>query len=498
MRFDDRLLTVLNQPAGDRHDVAIRWRQLVDLVARAGSSQDSPAVDQALRAIRSDAVSVDEPLRAAAARSIAAWPLPLGLLNYFASETLTVAAPVLAAAKLEPEEWRRLHEAADDETRAFIASLHPDATGDRSPIPPSVVPEPARPYTPPSLHEVVERIERRRQMRAQEMATAEEPEPEVAEPPLLFRWECDPGGEIAWVEGAPRGPLIGRSIAKSNEADGNRVDQEVARAFGMRAPFRDALMRVSAGGAVSGEWKISGVPAFDPGDGRFAGYRGVALRETERAPAPELAPLPDLLADPASLRELVHEIKTPLNAIIGFAEIIEGQYLGPADRGYRERASEIVQQARLLLTAIDDLDFAAKTHAAAGGAASQVDLAQLVDREMDELRRKAALRDVQVAVIGSRQKAIAAVRPELAQRLLFRLFDVLIAQAAPKERLQVKIGGGPEESQLSIGRPERLRGSGEAEGGFKFALRLVRGLARLAGADLVSGRDSFALVFRRA
>src|SRR6185312_16013378 len=165
-------------------------------------------------------------------------------------------------------------------------------------------------------------------------------------------------------------------------------------------------------------------------------------------------------------------------------------YLGPADRGYRERASEIVQQARLLLTAIDDLDFAAKTHAAAGGAASQVDLAQLVDREMDELRRKAALRDVQVAVIGSRQKAIAAVRPELAQRLLFRLFDVLIAQAAPKERLQVKIGGGPEESQLSIGRPERLRGSGEAEGGFNFALRLVRGLARLAGADLVSGRDS--------
>ena len=71
---------------------------------------------------------------------------------------------------------------------------------------------------------------------------------------------------------------------------------------------------------------------------------------------------PDVLTDPDSLRELVHEIKTPLNAIIGFAEIIEGQYLGPADRGYRERAAEIVRQARLLLAAIDDLDFAAKVH----------------------------------------------------------------------------------------------------------------------------------------
>ena len=37
VRFDDRLLTVLNQPAEDRHDAAVRWRQLVDLVARAGA-----------------------------------------------------------------------------------------------------------------------------------------------------------------------------------------------------------------------------------------------------------------------------------------------------------------------------------------------------------------------------------------------------------------------------------------------------------------------------
>ena len=506
MRFDDRLLTVLNQPADDRYDRAVRWRQLVDLVARAGSSQSSPTVEQALDVIRNDAASVDEPLRAAAARSIAAWPLPFALLDYFASETLAVAAPVLAAAKLEPEEWHRLHEAADDEARAFIASLHPDAAGAQSPIetaPQTAIPDaqkPPRPYTPPSLHEVVERIERRRQMRAHEMATVEELAPQVAEPPSLFRWECDPGGEIAWVEGAPRGPLIGRSITRSSEADGRRIDREVARAFGMRAPFRDASLLVSAGGAVSGGWKISGVPAFDPSDGRFAGYRGVALRETVRPSAPELTSLPEMLADPASLRELVHEIKTPLNAIIGFAEIIEGQYLGPADRGYRERASEIVQQARLLLTAIDDLDYAAKIHAAAGSAAPQVELGQLVDREMDELRRKAALRDVQIAVIGARQKAVAAVRPELAQRLLYRLFDVLIAKAGPKERLQVNIGGDAEGPRISISRPERLRAGdiADAEAGMDFALRLVRGLARLAGADLMSGRDGFTLVFRRA
>ena len=44
MRFDDRLCTVLNEPAVDRHDAAVRWRQLVDLVARAGPNASSPIV----------------------------------------------------------------------------------------------------------------------------------------------------------------------------------------------------------------------------------------------------------------------------------------------------------------------------------------------------------------------------------------------------------------------------------------------------------------------
>src|SRR5436305_6681365 len=104
----------------------------------------------------------------------------------------------------------------------------------------------------------------------------------------------------------------------------------------------------------------------------------------------------DALADTDSLRELVHEIKTPLNAIMGFAEIIEGQYLGPADRGYRERAAEIGRQARLLLTAIDDLDFAAKVHSSKGSAPERVDLGALVDRAASELRDIALQHGIEV------------------------------------------------------------------------------------------------------
>ena len=510
MRFDDRLLTVLNQPAGDRRDAAVRWRQLVDLVARAGPSSASAVVDRALETIRAEAPNIDEDLRAAAARAVAARPLPIGLLEYFVSDGLTVSAPILAAATLEPVQWQSLLRIADEETKRFVEALHPDV-----PIPPAATPEPfveapvapiATPTPTPSLHDVVARIERRRRARlAQRSGT---PTPVPSEAPSLFRWECSPSGDIAWVEGAPRGALIGRSIARVQE-DEDRIDEEVVRAFSMRAPFRDAEMTVSGEGLVAGEWKISGLPAFDPTDGRFAGYRGVALRETAPAEAPDHHP--EVLADPDSLRELVHEIKTPLTAIIGFAEIIQGQYLGPADYRYRKRAGDIVAQARLLLSAIDDLDFAAKVHSlAVGSGERRVDLARLLDRAGESVREAAAARAVEVDVPRSIGPVVAAVEPEIAERLLIRFGSAVVDRADAGERLRMSLEQNSDQCRLSISRPSALQNIPDtqlfdavaegAEQGFLagFSLRLVRGLARIAGGDLVTSRPAITLVFPRA
>jgi signal transduction histidine kinase len=262
-------------------------------------------------------------------------------------------------------------------------------------------------------------------------------------------------------------------------------------------------LNVAGDGLVSGEWKISGVPAFDPADGRFRGYRGVALREREEAQVAEEAA--QALADPDSLRELVHEIKTPLNAIIGFAEIIEGQYLGPADRRYRERAQEIVRQARLLLTAIDDLDFAAKVHSPAGGAHQRVNLSELVEGIAPALRNLAEERRVELDGPRLVRDATAATEPELADRLIFRMCSALIAQADAGERLRLSLERGGERWRLSLTRPERLAGlpeqqllGGEVDFEQGFSLRLVQGLARIAGAELVAPRGTVALLFPRA
>jgi hypothetical protein len=524
VRFDDRLLTVLNQPASDRHDMAVRWRQLVDLVARAGPNSASPTVIEALDSIRKDSVKVDETLRSAAARAVAALPLPLGLLECFASDKLSVSAPILAAASLEPAQWRALLASADDETRRFVETLHPELTVSTEPdatdalverAPEAPQPPPARkPATErrrqpagPSLSDVVARIERRRRGREQPAA----PAGTAAAPsgaPALFRWECGSSGEIGWVEGAPRGALIGRSIARSHDDAGGRVDPDAVRAFAMRAPFRDTVLTVPGDGQVSGEWKISGIPAFDPSDGRFAGYRGIALRDIP--PPMNRAASPEFLTDPDSLRELVHEIKTPLNAIIGFAEIIDGQYLGPADRRYRERAGEIVGEARLLLGAIDDLDFAAKIHSTSRTDERRTDLGEQLEMLSPSLRDLAAKRHVELEFTRRPRMPGCAVEPELADRLLYRLSAGVIEHASGGERLRLATESNGHTCRFSISRPGALRGLSDAQLfdprpaaadvedspalGIGFSLRLVRGLARIAGGDLIASPAGITLL----
>lgn len=501
MRFDDRLMTVLDQPASDPHDRAVRWRQLVDLVARAGAQAANPLVTQALELIRSDRALVDDALRSAAARAVAALPLPYELVALFASDKLAVSAPLLAAARLQPDEWRQMLDLADEETRHFIQTLHPDlptappatAPAEEPFVEAAPEPEPGPPQAVPSISEVVARIERLRRGRAQRPAGLVAngvPAPGAAAPGL-FRWECGPSGEIAWVEGSPRGPLIGRSIARAEEGEG--VDEEVERAFAMRAPFRDARLLLPGEGSVAGTWKISGVPAFEPADGRFAGYRGIALREGNGGYHPAHNGTHPLLSDPNSLRELVHEIKTPLNAIIGFAEIIDSQLLGPADRHYRTRAAEIVAQARLLLSAIDDLDFAAKLQADRSRAGSGTDLGMLLEQIAAGMRQGASAQAPQLELSIETRKRRCALEPALAERLITRFCAALLSAAADGEHLVVHLDNRSGQSVLWVRPPPGLDPDGDATSG-GFGLRLVRGLARIAGGDLTITRTRITLV----
>ncbi|MGE0178823.1 MAG: sensor histidine kinase, partial [Sphingomonas sp.] len=335
------------------------------------------------------------------------------------------------------------------------------------------------------------------------------------EPVSAFRWETGAEGVIRWVDDAPRGPLIGLSVAGREG-----LDEAGAAAFEKRAPFRDARMRIAGDGAAAGDWRISGVPYFDPARGAFLGYRGSARRpRASEAASGMTTPFgPDL--PPDSLRQLVHELRTPLNAIMGFAELIEGEFMGPAATQYRDRATEIMSQARGLLTTVDDLDTAARIETRRLDVGSgRTDLDQVLERLAPSYEATARNRGALLRIETRPGLPSAAVTPENAERLMARLLAATIGLAQEGEAITARLDlgrrDGREMLRFAIDRPRIVAGLDEmalldpvngpagdwpgAPGlGLGFALSLVRKLSQANGGDLAIGADSVQLFVPKA
>src|SRR5688572_11883142 len=105
MRFDDTIATVLAQPADRPDRWAVQWRQLVDLLAQRRADSDPIDVERAFDFLRRHRARVDPEVRAAAARSLAGLAVDPDLLVCFAEDSPTIAAPLIAGARLDTVDW---------------------------------------------------------------------------------------------------------------------------------------------------------------------------------------------------------------------------------------------------------------------------------------------------------------------------------------------------------------------------------------------------------
>ncbi|MBX9797741.1 HAMP domain-containing sensor histidine kinase [Sphingomonas sp.] len=347
-------------------------------------------------------------------------------------------------------------------------------------------PEPT-PTGPFEIADIVARIDAfQRQREAAPVMAA----PAAAPAPLSFRFETDARGIIRWADGVERGAVIGISLEYGAGAAA-AVDGVVSGAFRRRARFDSARLVITGQSDAAGDWRLSGVPVFDPSTGRFTGYRGAARR-----------PRADERAEPGagaaridSLRQLVHELRTPTTAIAGFAEMIEGQMIGPVPAPYRVYAQTIIDQARALLGAIDDLDTAARIERGALELRpADVALAPLITRVLADLAPLARLRGASTEL--SRADSVAVRGDDRAiERLVARLLAALVSVAGAGEVLSISAGREGEEAVLRATRPrgfvitagDELPAEAEREAetaagapllGLGFAIRLVRNLAR--------------------
>ncbi|WP_338057346.1 histidine kinase dimerization/phospho-acceptor domain-containing protein [Sphingomonas corticis] len=548
VRFDDSLKTVLAADTSTAFGARAAYRQLVDLIARGRASLDD-TLRERLAALRP---TMPAEQRAALARGLALADPPVTLIAFLADDTPEVTAAVLRAARLSPEDWdwllprlgphgrsvlrrrgdlpptavRALESfgstdfALSHEARESVAAAPPEkvaapkaatdafrALGDiAATLPPVAAARDHGPHERFEIAELVDRIAAYQRQRATGPLAADTAV-------TAFRFETDAAGVIRWIDSAPRGAVIGLSLDHAADAAPS-VDGVAAGAFRKRAAFGDARLSVRGESALSGDWRISAVPLFDPARGAFIGYRGSARRPRLEEDAARLRPRG---AAVEGLRRLVHELRTPTTAIAGFAELIDEQLLGPVPSIYRDRAATIRRHVGGLVGAIDDLDTAARLEADALDLRDDVvGAAPLLERIAAEMAPLAARRGARLSVAADEGAAWAADAPAL-ERLISRLLASLLSTAAAGEvvRTQAVAGDPAGMIRLTIDRPLALASrseaellamdderAGDVEGapllGIGFSLRLARHLAVELGGGLAFERDRLTLTLPAA
>lgn len=537
MRFNDLMQTVLAAEERSGPGAVTLWRQCVDLIAqndRPGhplNHDDRGALLERLEGLRG---KVNETQRIATVVELGSRLRSPTLIRFFADDRASICAAAMARAKLPDDAWPTI-----------LPELGPTARGvlrNRSDLGPetlralksfgqadlvltdqgadgmadAIVPTPRtfRPAHPPiavpqpplgeenQIRKLVDRIEEYTTSRPRPADNDQvERKLPAGQDLRRFSFETDGQGVVTWIDEGPRGALIGLSIAEPAHSGGSGPDAHVAGAFGRRSGFQHGRFTI-VDGEVAGEWRLSAVPFFDPQTGRFLGYRGQArrphLHEVPSAPEREAMALGGLSAD--SIRQLVHELRTPLNAILGFAEIIEQQLFGPAGSQYREMASQIMGDARRLLTAFDDLDLAARVSRGEDTAApSPVDAAMLIGRVVARFRgdRGRESRAINIAVANGLPQV--RLDPVKAERMFQHLLRTLVSVTPENEPVTGSCwfqpdGSGAGRVILAMDRPSTLAGMEEAQLldpgygpdgdwpdgpllGLGFSLRLIRSLA---------------------
>nr|WP_208402908.1 HAMP domain-containing sensor histidine kinase [Sphingomonas japonica] len=528
--------TVLAADTATPFGAQATWRQLVDLVGRGPRSVDP----QALIRLGELRARVPEAVRLASARALEHARPPRALMMVFLDDSFAVSAPLLRTARLDADDWiallpslrpgqrailRHRRDLPGDVVRALDSFGPIDfVLGDSSPQPALAAAAPDDPQamrgmrlpdgflalgeaafgSPPldaatgpfRIADVVARIDAHRGAEGGriERRSRRRVRGDIA----LFRFETDATGLLRWIDGADRAPLIGLSIARPSALA--QTDGGVIGAFRQRAAFRDARLEIGGVSPVAGSWRISGVPVFDPRTGRFTGYRGNARRPR----AEEGIPRPAIAAD--SLRQLVHELRTPANAIAGFAEMIDTQLLGPVPEVYRGYAAEIRRNIGDLLGAIDDLDLAARIEGSALSLSpGRVAVRALVEHVVGDLGPLSALRGAHLLIGPGEVLADADART--LERLLARMIATVLSAATRDEEIAITLeGGGEHAGTVRVDLPAALRGRSldalcaiedEVQDGSLlgtgFAFRLVANLARELGGSFAVEPDGLTL-----
>lgn len=550
MHFDDRLATVLRLDSASPAIARIQYRQLVDLLGTAPDAGDSPGLDAAFERLVQLGAVVPAQARAAILGETGLRLRNPRLVALLAQGEAMVAEAAIARADLQVEQWLDLAPALPLHARgamrvrrdlgpvieAQMARLGigerslPDATiaAATSPCPharqAALAKEPAPASEPgqeaiTGIRDLVRRIEafrRERKPGAPPRAAGDSPRLPLGdgqhEPGRVAACDfaTDAEGRVTWAA-VPFAPLVvGLRLFAPHGDSLVTAEPSLELCFRRRLPLRREAISILGAPAIAGNWLLDAAPRFEPAGGRFTGYAG-RLRRAAGATGSQ-SPADRVVTEGERIRQLLHELRTPVNAIQGFAEVIQQQLFGPTPHEYRALAATVASDAARMLAGFEELERLARIETGMlVPEPGEADLGAILAATIHRLEPFTASRSsgFRTTPANLQSLAVALDTGEL-ERLVWRLLAALAGAAAPAEVLELQIASRDGQALISLQLPHSLadtegedlfRASAPAGSqalsagsfGTGFALRLTRAEARAAGGRLERRGTTLAL-----
>jgi signal transduction histidine kinase len=527
MLFDDRLATVLRNPAQNEAAARTQYRQLLDLLGSMPAGASGALIEAAYERLGELADALPPTVQSAILRAPGLRLRNRALAAWLARAEPQAAAAAMATARLTESDWLQLIPRLPMTARGFLRHrrdlpFSARQVLERLGVRDLVLPEPdlamlgplAEPEPEPGPEDIeagigalVRRIEAFQRARKQGSPAPRLPLGDIRErePGLrrgAFDFATDALGAVTWADPAMAPLTVGLRLGGSRPGGTATLDQAGATAMARRLPLRGVRTTLVGPPEIAGEWRIDAAPAFDPATGQFTGYQG-----RMRRPAIAPAAMPSPAAD--RMRQLLHELRTPVNAIQGFAELIQQQLFGPAPNEYRALAAGIAVDAARLLAGFDEVDRLARLETGAlrldEGSCDWRDVVGQTLRRLEGVLRPRSAR-MDLAIAGS-PFLVPLEEPEAAQ-LAWRLLATLAGALGPGEIIDLALTADGERVTLDADLPASLLGDEDlfdattpaqpravSAGAFGtgFTLRLARAEAASIGGELERRGDSLCL-----
>lgn len=519
MHFDDRLATVLRSRGGGASMARIQYRQLLDLLGTMPVEAEGPQIDAACDRLGELAGVIPPSERSAMLREPGMRLRNIRLVSLLVASEPSLAAAAIETANLSEEEWIDLAPALPPAARSLVGqrgNIGPRAAAlfrklgmlpPGLPASPAVaseeaaMPEPAR---ADDIGAIVQRIEDFRKTRepvGSDEAVKARIDTERALARLkAFDFATDAEGCIVWSDPGMAPMVVGLRLASHDMTGPASARASLALALRHRQPLRALRMELSGAPAITGRWQIDAAPCFEPGTGAYIGHAGRMRRQTEPG-IPSQSAAADSDAD--RMRQLLHELRTPVNAIQGFAEVIQQQLFGPAPHEYRALAANVAGDAARVLAGLEELERLARLES--GRMTLEAEGCNLVDVLTGAVRQLRAFTEPRGGgfTLSLAEHAVLQVALGHAdcERLIWRILATLAGAASPGESLKLRARKRDLSVQLTAALPQSLSALDDellwqalAASGSKalsagifgagFSLRLARAEAAGAGGEL--------------